>query len=157
MDEHRAGDWCPHCGSALERSGQPAGRMSELHQNQRLRTALKWLAACSVRFEFSFVSRESDLFVEPIHLRKRAVRSSQKLRDQRDAPLAKGSFMESLLAILDFLFGCHHLHLSRVFTLQGETYRVCCECGARFAYSLKTMSIERRLPLTPVLTRFRIA
>ncbi len=65
--------------------------------------------------------------------------------------------MAILLAILDFLFGCHHVHLSRVFTLQDETYRVCCDCGARFAYSLETMSIERRLPLTPVLTRFRIA
>ena len=59
--------------------------------------------------------------------------------------------MAILLAILDFLFGCHHVHLSRVFTLQGETYRVCCDCGAKFAYSLETMSIERRLPLTPVL------
>ena len=65
--------------------------------------------------------------------------------------------MAMLLTILDFLFGCHHLHLTRVFTLQGETYRVCCNCGARFAYSLASMSIKRRLPLTPVLTRFRIA
>jgi uncharacterized membrane protein len=65
--------------------------------------------------------------------------------------------METLIAILDFLFGCHHAHLSRVFTLQGETYRVCCDCGARYAYSLETMSIKRRLPLTPVQTRFRIA
>jgi len=65
--------------------------------------------------------------------------------------------MTTLLAILEFLFGCHHGHLSRVFTLQGETYKVCCQCGAKFSYSLKSMSIERRLPLTPVLTRFRIA
>jgi hypothetical protein len=65
--------------------------------------------------------------------------------------------MAILLAILDFLFGCHHVHLSRVFTLEGETYRVCCDCGAKFAYSLETMSIAHRLPLTPVLTRFRIA
>jgi hypothetical protein len=65
--------------------------------------------------------------------------------------------MTILLAVLDFLFGCHHADLSRVFTLQGETYKVCCQCGAKFAYSLKSMSIERRLPLTPVLTRFRIA
>jgi len=43
--------------------------------------------------------------------------------------------MAILLAVLDFLFGCHHVHLSRVFTLQGETYRVCCDCGAKFAYS----------------------
>jgi hypothetical protein len=30
--------------------------------------------------------------------------------------------MAIILAILDFLFGCHHLQLGRVFTLQGETY-----------------------------------
>jgi len=65
--------------------------------------------------------------------------------------------MATLMAILDFLFGCHHAHLSRVFTLQGETYRVCCGCGAKYRYSLETMSIEHRLPLTPVHIRFRIA
>jgi hypothetical protein len=65
--------------------------------------------------------------------------------------------MEISLAVLDFLFGCHHGHLSRVFTLKDETYRVCCDCGAKFAYSLESMSIERRLPLTPLSTRFRIA
>ena len=65
--------------------------------------------------------------------------------------------MAILLTFLDCLFGCHHVHLSRVFTLQNETYRVCCDCGAKFAYSLETMSIERRLPLTSALTRFRIA
>jgi len=66
------------------------------------------------------------------------------------------NFMEILLVVLEFFFGCHHVHLSRVFTLKGETYKVCCDCGAKFAYSLETMSIVRRLPLTPVLTRFRI-
>ena len=65
--------------------------------------------------------------------------------------------MVILRYILDLLFGCHHVHLSRVFTLQGETYRVCCDCGAKFAYSFETMSIEHLLPLTPVLTRFRTA
>ena len=65
--------------------------------------------------------------------------------------------MSVLLAILDYLFGCHHDHLSRVFTVGGESYKVCCDCGAKFAYSLQTMSIKRRLPLKPVMTRFRIA
>ena len=63
--------------------------------------------------------------------------------------------MAVFLAVLDFLFGCHHLHLSRVFTLQGKTYRVCCDGGARFAYSLERTSIEHRLALTPALTRFQ--
>ena len=65
--------------------------------------------------------------------------------------------MESIIAILEFVFGCHHAHLSRVFTLHHESYKVCCACGAKFAYSLDTMSIEHRLPVTRVLARFRIA
>lgn len=65
--------------------------------------------------------------------------------------------MATFVATLDFLFGCHHSHLSRVFTLEGETYRVCCDCGAKYAYSLETMSIKRRVQVAPVLTRFRLA
>ena len=48
------------------------------------------------------------------------------------------------MATIDFFFGCHHSNLSRVFTIGGHTYRVCCDCGAKFDYSLETMSIERR-------------
>jgi len=65
--------------------------------------------------------------------------------------------MKTILALIDFIFGCHHGQLSRVFTIGGETYRVCCDCGARYEYSLETMSIQRRLRLTPVPTRFRMA
>ncbi len=111
------------------------------------------MVACNVRVEL----RESDLLAHLVHLAEGAVRRSQGIKRSRDAQLAKGSFMAIFLAILDFMFGCHHVHLSRVFTLQGETYKVCCDCGAKFAYSLQTMSIERRLPLIPVQTRFRIA
>ena len=80
------------------------------------------------------------MFVDPVHLPEKALFDVRKgSRDQETPNSAKGSFMAILLAILDFLFGCHHVHLSRVFTLQGETYRVCCDCGTKFAYSLKTM------------------
>jgi hypothetical protein len=44
----------------------------------------------------------------------------------------------------DFFFGCHHGNLSRVFTIEGHSYRVCCACCAKFEYSLETMSIRRR-------------
>ena len=96
--------------------------------------------------------------VEVTHLSRTSYSSFP--RDNRRKTIARSQsarFMEILLVVLEFLFGCHHVHLSRVFTLKGETYKVCCECGAKFSYSLETMSIERRLPLTPVLTRFRIA
>jgi len=52
--------------------------------------------------------------------------------------------MEKLVAVLDFVFGCHHGRLSRVFTIDGRTYRVCCDCSAKFGYSLENMCIERR-------------
>jgi uncharacterized membrane protein len=52
--------------------------------------------------------------------------------------------MQRLMFALDFLFGCHHRHLSRVFTIDGRTYRVCCDCGAKFVYSLTSMSLDRR-------------
>jgi len=42
---------------------------------------------------------------------------------------------------LEVAFGCRHGKLSRVFTIDGRSYKVCCECGARFAYSLETMKI----------------
>jgi len=79
-------------------------------------------------------------------------------RDESHANTRRnGAFKGILLAILDFLFGCHHGHLSRAFTLGGQTYLVCFDCGAKFEYSLQTMSIERRLPSAPVMTRIRIA
>ena len=64
--------------------------------------------------------------------------------------------MANVIAIFDFLFGCHHGRLSRVFTLHGETYRVCCDCGAKYTYSLETMSIVRRVPPTPANTNLQI-
>jgi hypothetical protein len=51
--------------------------------------------------------------------------------------------MESVVSVLDFIFGCHHRHLSRVFTLDRRTYRVCCDCGRKFAYSLDGMCMGR--------------
>jgi len=49
-----------------------------------------------------------------------------------------------IIRLLDLLFGCHHPNLSRVFTIRSRTYRVCCECGAEFDYSLATMSPKRQ-------------
>jgi hypothetical protein len=40
--------------------------------------------------------------------------------------------MNPLLWIFQFVFGCHHRHLSRVFTIKRRTYRVCIDCGGEF-------------------------
>jgi hypothetical protein len=48
------------------------------------------------------------------------------------------------MRIFDFLFGCRHAELSRVFTIGGRTYRVCCSCGSQFNYSLANMRMGGR-------------
>ena len=50
--------------------------------------------------------------------------------------------MAILTALFEFLFGCHHRDLSRVFTIRARTYKVCMDCGAEFDYSLRTMSLK---------------
>ena len=57
--------------------------------------------------------------------------------------------MPNVTKFLNFLFGCRHSNLSRVFTISRRTYCVCCECGAEFDYSLETMSIKRRQTRLP--------
>ena len=66
------------------------------------------------------------------------------------------SVTEPLASVLDIAFGCHHRRLSRVFTIDGHTYKVCCDCGATFRYSLESMSITRRRRLFPALSRLRV-
>lgn len=40
--------------------------------------------------------------------------------------------MKSLSNIFQFIFGCRHRHLSRVFTIKRRTYKVCFDCGREF-------------------------
>lgn len=65
------------------------------------------------------------------------------------------SVTHPLASALEFAFGCHHTKLSRVFTIDGHTYKVCCGCGAHFEYSLQTMSIRPRQKMFPALRRLR--
>ena len=37
-----------------------------------------------------------------------------------------------LQTLFEFMFGCRHRHLSRVFTIQHRTYKVCFDCGREF-------------------------
>ena len=39
----------------------------------------------------------------------------------------------------EIILGCSHSHLTRIFTLQDETYRVCLDCGVHVPYSSITM------------------
>lgn len=46
---------------------------------------------------------------------------------------------DHMKAFFSWLFGCHHHHVSRVFTLKKRTYQVCFDCGAELAYSWDRM------------------
>lgn len=72
------------------------------------------------------------------------------MRQSEDVPLWQ-SITQPFASVLDFAFGCRHRKLSRVFTIDNQSYRVCCECGATFNYSLETMSVGRRRRLLSAL------
>jgi hypothetical protein len=97
-------------------------------------------ASAITRLRGSSVAR--DLHYSGVGVRGPCRRSLRKTANTDREP---GVIMQSLATVFDFLFGCHHSNLSRVFTISRETYRVCCDCGTAFKYSLETMSIERRL------------
>jgi hypothetical protein len=40
--------------------------------------------------------------------------------------------MNPLHWVFQFVFGCHHRHMSRVFTIKKRTYKVCLDCGHEF-------------------------
>ena len=40
--------------------------------------------------------------------------------------------MNPLFWIFQLTFGCHHKHVSRVFTIKRRTYKVCFDCGREF-------------------------
>lgn len=72
-----------------------------------------------------------------------------------DVPLLE-SVTRPLANVLDIAFGCHHRKLSRVFTINGHSYKVCCDCGASFHYSLQSMSVTRRWRLLAALRCLRV-
>ena len=50
------------------------------------------------------------------------------------------------------LFGCQHREMSRPFSRQGETYRVCISCGARRGFDEKTWNSAGRYYYKPART-----
>lgn len=41
--------------------------------------------------------------------------------------------------IFDLFFGCRHDHLTRPFTMQAHSYKICLDCGREIPYSLQAM------------------
>lgn len=47
--------------------------------------------------------------------------------------------MDLLISVFESLFGCRHGNLSRPFTIDGQTYKVCMDCSSQVFYSRETM------------------
>jgi hypothetical protein len=63
--------------------------------------------------------------------------------------------MKLLQNLLEFIFGCRHRHLSRVFTIKHRTYRVCFDCGREFDLP-NPLGAESTLLKPPVWERILI-
>jgi hypothetical protein len=59
--------------------------------------------------------------------------------------------MNPLHWMIQFAFGCHHRHISRVFTIKKRTYKVCLDCGCEF--SLLDRDITDRAVIPEIRTR----
>jgi hypothetical protein len=53
-----------------------------------------------------------------------------------------GNFVGSLGAAVKRVFGCHHSSMSRPFTCDGRTYRVCLRCGKHRDFDLETWTMS---------------
>jgi hypothetical protein len=74
--------------------------------------------------------------------------------------------VQKILQGFEFVLGCWHFKLSRPFTLSGQTYEVCLDCGKQFAYvradlgrqfwprKLEALGIQRgcQIRITQILT-----
>jgi hypothetical protein len=60
--------------------------------------------------------------------------------------------------VLNFLFGCGHDNVTRPFTLQHRTYKVCLDCGHELPYSAQTMRyVSPRTEAVPIIVPARTA
>ena len=62
-----------------------------------------------------------------------------------------------LSAIFEWIFGCHHRQLSRVFTIDHKTYQVCFDCGRKMQYSWTAMSLIKTNETPQTLALFTTA
>jgi len=62
-----------------------------------------------------------------------------------------------LSTIFEWILGCHHRQLSRVFTIDHKTYRVCFDCGRKLQYSWRAMSLIKTSETPQTLALFTTA
>ncbi len=78
---------------------------------------------------------------------------SQVLLENKNAAQQAASFPAGGIGgWLTKLFGCRHKEISRPFSIQGQAYRTCLDCGARRQFNLNRWEMQGhfyyRLPAT---------
>jgi hypothetical protein len=70
------------------------------------------------------------------HLLNPALLRVEKLRDTERPWLSLRRFLALLGYLISRIFSCWHRRMSRPFTRDGETYRVCLRCGMQRQFDL---------------------
>ena len=65
-----------------------------------------------------------------------AIESRPNIR-QDHASMTSGRFIGRIGGGLNRLFGCWHSEMSRPFSSEGQSYRVCLSCGARRQFNIR--------------------
>jgi hypothetical protein len=60
---------------------------------------------------------------------------------------ARPGMKRLFLRLFHYACGCHHRRLSRVFTIQRRTYKICRDCGREFNYSRPGQTGQGRAPI----------
>lgn len=70
------------------------------------------------------------------------VLKSQSNVGHDDRPITSGRFMGRIGGGLNRLFGCWHSQMSRPFSSEGQSYRVCLSCGARRQFNIRSWETQ---------------
>ncbi len=61
---------------------------------------------------------------------------------ERNTPSVAGGIVGKISGGLNRLFGCWHSEMSRPFSNEGQSYRVCLSCGARRLFDIRSWETQ---------------
>jgi hypothetical protein len=67
---------------------------------------------------------------------------SRSTSGNRNTGLVSGGIVGKIGGRLNRLFGCWHSEMSRPFSNDGQSYRVCLSCGARRQFDIRTWETQ---------------
>ena len=70
------------------------------------------------------------------------VRRSRSAVGKDNTPIIQSGLVSKIGGGLNRLFGCWHSDMSRPFSTEGQTYRVCLACGARRQFNIKSWKTQ---------------